>query len=330
MKRVFATENRNLRRSWDRYTQDHLQSYLVVDVEDPRINCQSILSRALIIDSVWPGAFTGLIDAELRFGSVLTWLLNQLKQGVYCYDLLDSIELNNSTSCPLFVRETYQWLQSDICQINDYITTALIDVHSDDPQQFLYGGALDTYTDIWQTILDTKQATPMRILEPACGSANDYRFMDQRGLSRFVTYTGIDIATKNIANAGRQFPQADFRVNSLLDSDFANESYDYVLVHDLFEHLSADAMQHALAEILRIARHQAWLHFFNVNHCHDHLIRPVEHYHWNKLSLDRLCDTITALGAEVEVISVSGLLQGKFDGYEHYNPGAYTLLVTKR
>ncbi|MCD6288168.1 MAG: hypothetical protein J7M12_03545 [Candidatus Hydrogenedentes bacterium] len=78
----FADENARLNWSWDRFSCEHLDSYLVGGVEDPRINCQSILTRALIADTLWPDEHTDLIDAELRFGRVLTWLLVQLDQGI--------------------------------------------------------------------------------------------------------------------------------------------------------------------------------------------------------------------------------------------------------
>ena len=80
---------------------------------------------------------------------------------------------------------------------------------------------------------------------------------------------------------------------------------------------------------MRLVPHQAWLHFFNVDRRCDHVIRPVERYHWNNLSLDRLCEAISGLGGEIEIIPVSSFLQDRFDGYEHYNPNTFTLLVTK-
>ena len=42
-------ENKALRWSWDQHPAEHLDHYLVQGIEDPRINCQSILTRALII-----------------------------------------------------------------------------------------------------------------------------------------------------------------------------------------------------------------------------------------------------------------------------------------
>jgi hypothetical protein len=137
MATAFDTENQNLRSSWDRHSCDHLDRYLVSDVEDPRINCQSILSRALIADSLWPNEFTDLIDAELRFGAVLTWLLTQLKKEDRRYDLLDSLDSDWGPFCPHFVRETYHWLQSDQCPIADYLSTALQDATPDNPEQLM-------------------------------------------------------------------------------------------------------------------------------------------------------------------------------------------------
>ena len=67
-------ENEALRASWEQHDSAELDSYMIADVEDPRIHCQSILNRALVADSLWPGEFTSLIDAEQRFGVVMTWI----------------------------------------------------------------------------------------------------------------------------------------------------------------------------------------------------------------------------------------------------------------
>jgi len=329
MMTAFDIENDNLRSSWDRHSCDHLDSYLVSDVEDPRINCQSILSRALIADSLWPNEFTDLIDAELRFGAVLTWLLTQLKKGTHRYDLVTSIDNDTGRFCPLFVRETYRWLQSDKCPIVDYLSTALDDVDPDNPEQLICERALDTFSEIWRMILEKRHPMRIRILEPACGSANDYRFIDKCGLSKSIDYTGIDISINNITNARMHFPDIDFRAASIIESGFANESFDYLFVHDLFEHLSPEAVVHVLSEVLRVVRHQVWLHFFNVSIHKDHLIRSTGRYYWNTLSLDELCQTIKGLGGEVEVLPISRFLKEKFRDCDYYNPGAFTLLVAK-
>lgn len=329
MPNKFQSEEQNLMRSWDRYPCEHLDTYLVTDIEDPRINCQSILSRALIADSLWPNEFTNLIDAELRFGIVLTWLLGQLKNGVNRYDLIDSIGNDKGHSCPGVVRETYLWLQSDACPITDYISITLGDCDPDKPEQLLCERAIDTFCEIWDIALQGRHSERMRILEPACGSANDYRFIDRCGLSKFISYTGFDISEKNITNARIRFPKTDFRVASILSSGFVDESFDYLFVHDLFEHLSLEALNQALVEVMRLIRHQAWLHLFNAKDCIDHTIQSIDMYHWNLLSISRLCSTIQELGGRVEVVSVPSLLKKKFGCCDNFNPGAYTLLVTK-
>ena len=329
MTNTFQTENQDLAASWEQYPREHLDTYLVTDAEDPRINAQSILTRALIADTLWSERFPNLIDDELRFGTVLTWLLEQLNSGVDPYELLDTIGEDNPDTAPKVVRETYRILQSNNCPVADYITSAVHEHNPDNPEQRLGENALNTFSDFWRLILQGRQVQSISILEPACGSANDYRFIHQFGLANFINYTGIDIAAKNIDNAKARFPDTNFHTQSIIDSRFDDEAFDYLFVHDLFEHLSLEALDHTLAEILRIVKHQAWLHFFNVDTSPDHTVKPIEKYHWNTLSLDKLCHTIEAQGAQIEVISIADLLKQKFDFDDHYNPGAYTLLVTK-
>ncbi len=326
---MFESENAGLMWSWDRYPCEHLDAYLVADVEDPRINCQSILSRALIADSLWPDEFTDLIDAELRFGAVLSWLIVQLHGGLGRHELWDSINRDKDHSCSQFVSETYQWLQSDQCPITDYISAALDRGEPDKPEQLLSERVLNTFSDLWKMTLCGRYTNKVNILEPACGSANDYRFIEKSGLAEYIIYTGIDISSKNIANAKRRYPDADFRAVSVLDSGFEDESFDIILVHDLFEHLSPEALDRALAEVMRLTRSQAWLHFFNVKKCRDHIIRPVEQYHWNTLSLERLQHQLTVRGGHVETLSMPAFLAKKFGNYMYHNANAVTLLVTK-
>jgi ubiquinone/menaquinone biosynthesis C-methylase UbiE len=315
--------------SWDRYPREHLDAYLIADLEDPRINCQSILSRALIADSLWPNEFTDLIDAELRFGAVLSWILGQLHQGCTRHDLWETMGNDKEGVCPKVIFETYQWLQSDQCPIPDYVSGALERGHPDKPEQRLNDSALNTFSDIWNMTLCGRHAEKIHVLEPACGSANDYRFMEKSGLARFIAYTGIDISSKNMANAKMRYPEVDFRAVSVLDNEFEDDSFDCVLVHDLFEHLSPDALNSALAEVMRVTRSQAWLHFFNVKTCKDHVVRPVERYHWNTLSLDTLVHLLTELGGNVETLSIPSFLMDKFGNCTYHNPDAVTLLVCK-
>jgi len=319
-----------LQRSWNQYSHEQLDSYLVSGVEDPRINCQSILTRALVADTLWPDEFTDLIDAELRFGAVLTWLLTQLENGADRYELLDSIADNGARSCPQMIRETYAWLQSEGCNVPDYISLALERPDPDKPGQLLHDAALDTFSDIWRNTLAGRHAERISVLEPACGSANDYRFIDRYGLSKHIDYTGLDISPRNVENAKGRFPDTHFLVASILDSGIPDESFDYLFVHDLFEHLSLGALNQALNEVMRIVRREAWLHFFNAGDGEEHLIQPVDRYHWNILSVKRISETLQELGADLEVISIPDLITEKFRLDCYYNQESVTILAKRR
>lgn len=323
-------EDECLRQSWDRYPRRLLEMQWVVGVEDPRVNCQSILSRALLVDSLWPGVHTELIDGELRFGAVLSWLLRQLEHGGDRWALMNALDNGTGAALPRFVRETHQWLQSDTCPLIDYVRLALSYPDPDRPDHLLCDCALDTFGDLWRAALPPGHAERVRILEVACGAANDYRFIDQWGLSRFISYTGLDISRKSIEAASARFPSTDFRVGSILNSGLPDESFDYVFAHDLLEHLSPSALERALSEIVRLSRRQAWLHLFNARRCPAHRVQSVDRYHWNTLSLNALCRSLGDFGCDVEVVPMSRFLSRKFSGCEYHNPGAATLLVSKR
>ena len=162
---------------------------------------------------------------------------------------------------------------------------------------------------MWQQFLQGRLVDKVSLLEPACGSANDYRFLHQFGLAEFLHYTDIDIAPKNIDNAKQRFPETNFHTQSIIDADFDDNAFDYLYVHDLFEHLSLEALDQTLTQVLRITKHQSWLHFFNVNDQPDHTEKPTDKYHWNTLSLQKLINTLQHHGAEVKVIHIPELLQ---------------------
>ncbi|MGI9244427.1 MAG: class I SAM-dependent methyltransferase, partial [Verrucomicrobiales bacterium] len=278
-------ENEALRWSWDRHEASELDSYMIADVEDPRLHCQSILTRALIADSLWPGELTDLIDAEQRFGAVMTWILQQYKNGTQPADLY---ELVVDRKCPDFVSETHDWLPQQEA-VRDYITLALQNHEARLPEI-----ALDTFADLWRGILaDRATARPdqpkLRVLEAACGSANDYRFLERFGFAPFLDYAGFDISPKNIANAQRRFPEVEFFVGSAFDTGLPDGGADFVYTHDLFEHLSPDGLVAAFGELLRVCGKQAWFHFFNLSlTASEHSIVPVDNYHWNQLILEQL------------------------------------------
>ena len=318
-------ENEALRWSWERHDPTELDAYMIAGVEDPRIHCQSILTRALIADSLWPGEFTSLINAEQRFGAVMTWFVQQFKAGKTPAELYDEVL---DQKCPGFVAETHYWLpQQDT--IRNYITLTLQNHEAQLPEI-----ALDTFATIWRSELEGRETKkPIRVLEAACGSANDYRFLHAFGFAPFIEYAGFDISPKNIDNARRRFaeePQAEFFVASAFETGLPDRAFDFVYTHDLFEHLSADGLQAAWTELLRLTDRQAWFHFFNLStSAPEHEIVPVDRYHWNQLSLESLKSAIPEEFAAPEVIEIPEFLNTQFATGDYYNKEAVTLLLTR-
>jgi ubiquinone/menaquinone biosynthesis C-methylase UbiE len=325
-----TSEEYNLKLSWDCYPAEYLDHYLVSGVEDPRINGQSILTRALLIDALYPGRFDALITEELRFGAVLTWILQQLEKGSTRQRLLDAIESPNPAYVPEFILKAAAWLREEACPVPDYIAAALCCHDGDQPRYYLSDLASDTFLTIWSEQLSQAPGARMSILEVACGSANDYRFLHESGLARLLNYTGIDIAAKNIANAKRRFPDVDFRVQSILTTGFPDSSYDCVFCHDLLEHLSLAAMKHALGEMLRIAGNEVVLHFFNAKWSGDHDVVPVRSYYRNRVSMEKVSAFFEGRGATVICLEMAQWFQEKVGASGYHNPNAFSMIVEKQ
>ncbi len=322
-------EEHNLRCSWDCYASDFLDRYLVSGVEDPRINGQSILTRALLADALYPGRFDALITEELRFGAVLTWILQQFENGSTRQQLLDAIESPAPAHIPEFILKASAWLREEVCPIPDYIAAALCCRDCDQPRDCLSDLALDTFMTTWSAQLSQVPSATISVLEVACGSANDYRFFYQSGLARLLDYTGIDIAAKNIENAKRRFPDVDFRVQSILATNFLDSSYDCVFCHDLLEHLSLAATERTLAEMLRITRRDVILHFFNAKWSGEHEVVAVRRYHRNRLSMEKVMAFFERLGARVTGLEMARWLREKIGDPDYHNPNAFSVIVER-
>ncbi len=332
--RDLITESQRLQTAWMKYDSQELDSYLVRDVEDPRINIQSIISRAFLIDSVFGNEFTDLIRQEFRFSICLNIILNVLKtksSEVSRISILDALIDNQEVCCniriPSYLRDCFELLSDEKTDLPDYISQALIDPVSDENGR-LPDSALSTFEQIWQTVLSHRQADSISVLEPACGSANDYRFLHSFGISRFLEYTGFDICEKNITNARNRFPGVRFEVGNALNIPIKSNSYDYVIVHDLFEHLSLAALEMALSEICRVTRRQACLCFFNMSDIEEHVVKPEGLYHWNTLSLNKVQELLSNQACDVDVVHIDSFLKSTYDCTDYYNKEAYTLMVS--
>ena len=167
---------------WNPADRAELRDYLVRDVEDPRINLQSILTRHFLLEAVFPGRFVELRAQELRFAAVMNWLLAQVHlRGRECLADLHAALLEGRAEMlafpiPLGVVAAFGALPATVGgeQIENYVQAAILE-SADEPEELLHC-ALATFKNLWYRTL-TEQPPPakrLRVLEPACGSANAF------------------------------------------------------------------------------------------------------------------------------------------------------------
>lgn len=285
-----------LRRWWNSARADMLDSYLVSGWQNPRINVQSILLRHFLVRRLFGAEFDSLMAAELRFAVELNEIIRTR-----------AAELGIKVGAYLDPRK-----QSAVRRVEESIR--------------------DRETEFaakWHAALSGRASTPLRVLELACGSANDYRAFVEYGLDEHLDYVGVDITAKNISNARRRFPRVDFRVSDIREVNEPDGAFDYVIASDIYEHLALDSMEQALEETMRLARRGVALTFFNMADIDQHEVRPQRLYHWNRLSRRLVEERIRTRFGTVEVIAVHDWLRSEF-GYEHtYNRRAVTMFAER-
>lgn len=332
-------ESARLARSWQRHESAMLRDYLVQDVEDPRLNVQSLLSRHWLTFALAGERFRALSDQELRFSAALNWLLQHkedlgdadTRKGVL-YALRQGADNADGIELPSFLRQAFNSLptQAGGLPIPNYLEHALTEMRVDEGQARLPGPCLNLFSAAWRQALANEVPSGFRVLEPACGSANDYRFLDAFGLARLIDYTGLDLSEKNVTNARGLFPGARFQVGNVFELDLADRSTDVAFVHDLFEHLSREGIEAAMAEICRVTDGSLCLHFFNMEEIDEHIIRPVDDYHWNTLSMARMRELAGEHGFDGQVIHVGTYLRWRTGCPRTHNPNAYTFILGRR
>jgi SAM-dependent methyltransferase len=265
---------------------------------------------------------------------------------------------------PGFIVQTFAALPAAAggIAIPNYIESFLSGTQLVSSQAKLHEPSLNTFRDLWRKALETREApgsgmresavpdaayrgsvpparTPggvpaggdgcatLSVLEPACGSANDYRFLYAYGLARLVDYTGFDLCPKNIENARALFPGVDFAVGNLFEIAAPDEAYDLCFVHDLFEHLSLEGMRAAVKEMCRVTRRGLCVGFFNMDEVRDHQVRPVDEYHWNLLSMGRMKELLAECGFAARVVHIGAFLRRQIGCEQTHNLNAYTFLL---
>ena len=309
-----------------------LGGYLVSGVEDPRINMQSILTRDFLLEVLFGERFAGLKSEELRFAAVMNWLLNYLQTKPIAEEitaLLHALEKNaqnaEGVAIPFCVLKAFHELprSADGVSIPNYIREVLT--------AYLAGSecasAKNLFAERWAALLTNEHAATISVIEPACGSANDYRFLKSFGIARFLNYTGFDLLAKNIENARAMFPDDSFDVGNVLGIDAKAKCFDYCIVHDLFEHLSLAAMEQAIDEICRVTRSGICIGFFQMDEISNHVVRPVDDYHMNLLSVQKVQDEFESRGGKVEAIHIETFLRIGLNCADTHNLNAYTFYV---
>lgn len=326
----FKLERERLKKSWMRYDRQTLRDYLVRDVEDPSINIQSILTRHFLIERLFGKRFDAIMEQELRFGLVMNWLLGLLKKSIRAGQLhtvlgalLEGKDEADGLEIPPYISETFAALAlpNYMC---DLFSWAPVETTEVPIPEYL----MSTFQIIWREVLAGEQPPRMAVLEPACGSANDYRFIEAFGIAELIDYTGFDLCEKNIRNAGQMFPDVCFEVGDVLEIGAGDGAFDYCFVHDLFEHLSVEAMEAAITEICRVTRKDICAGFFNMHYGERHIVRAVGDYHWNNLSMAETKAIFERHASAVQVFHIDTFLRSKFRCGDTHNKGAYTLIVS--
>ena len=337
MRLSLKRETKRLQKSWTQYPATMLRDYLVEDLEDPRLNIQSILSRHFLIEALFPNRFAALQEEELRFAAAMNWAANVLKSGLCAedaktllYALPKSADHAAGVEIPSFVSKTFATLptKADGMTVPNYLEELLLDAQLEPGRPALAESRKSTFQLVWRKVLARKRPHGISVLEPACGSANDYRFLESFGLARLLDYHGFDLCKKNIDNAKNLFPYARFAVGNTFAINELNKSFDYCFVHDLFEHLSLDGLETAIAELCRVTRKGICAGFFNMAEIDEHQVRPVDDYHWNSLSMARVREIFERHGSSVQVIHIGAFLRWRFQCAHTHNEGAYTFRIT--
>ena len=322
-----------------------LRDYLVGGVEDPRLNVQSVLSRHFLTRALTGDRFSALMEKEIRFAAAMNWLtglagrLSDTEElGLVLYALRCGADNAEGIEIPAFIVQIFAALPTAAGSLSvpNYIESFLSGTQLVSGQASPPEPSLNTFRDLWCQALaaeasplqpSTINSQPLTVLEPACGSANDYRFLDAYGLARLARYTGFDLCARNIENAHGLFPDASFTIGNVFEITAPDKAFDLCFVHDLFEHLSLEGSQAAVKEVCRVTRRGICAGFFNMDEIGDHEVRPVDDYHWNRLSMRRMRELFAGCGFEAHVVHIGTFLRRQIGCEQTHNPNAYTFLL---
>ena len=332
-------ESENLARSWMGHDPAWLRDYLVAGVEDPRINVQSILTRHFLLDALGPEGCRPLMEQECRFASAMNWLLRlaaRAGEGDELGQVLHALRKGGDNAegieVPAFMLRTFARLPMAICglAIPNYIEAFLCGAQTGQGQEALRQPCMDTFRELWAAALAGRGSAAgqaLTVLEPACGSANDYRFLEAFGIARLIQYQGFDLCPGNIENARALFPGVAFELGNVFDIAAPDKSFDLCFLHDLFEHLSPAGLEVAVRQACRVTRQGLCVGFFNMDEIPAHHVRPVRQYYWNTLSMAAMKALFAECGFIARAMHIGSFLRQQTGCDQTHNPKAYTFFL---
>lgn len=292
----FEEEERRLRRTWAARRPETAHATEGTGHPDARIDVQSVLGRHALIRALFGSTYDDLMREELHDAARLRQTLREREE-----DLGGSRVPATDAE-----RGAAMWRVLEPYEVQ-----------------------ASAYAVRWRNALRGRNARPLTVLEPACGSASDYRAMAQFGLARFLTYTGIDLDRTTIQRTRRRLPGVDLRVGSILSLPFPDRSVDFVIAYDIFEHLSVPAMRQALTEVVRVSRRGLYLAFSRMAEVPDHVVAPGGSYHCTTLSAPRIRDYLAQAYPRVDVVSIADLLRELHGQPPSGNSQAYSMTTER-
>src|SRR6516162_1148360 len=162
MEASLIAESERLERSWMQHEADWLRNYLVRDVEDPRINLQSIFTRHFLLRALFGERFGSLMEQECRFAACLNWLCGltrRISEPEESQAVLSGLRrgLDNAEgiTIPRYVVHTFSSLRAATGEIKipNYIESFLSDTRFNNGQADLDPQSLETFRFLWNAAL---------------------------------------------------------------------------------------------------------------------------------------------------------------------------------